>query len=99
MWCKKHGRKGKNGVQSGIYMPDPHVQEDWKERKTPGNSAWKYNKKTRADEKCKATYVEPEPKDKGKNLSLQKSFNTALATKVSRLQQDQSRNQSWGNTP
>ena len=70
VWCKKHGRKGKNGVQSGIYMPDPHVQEDWKERKTPGNSAWKYNKKTRADEKCKATYVEPEPKDKGKNLSL-----------------------------
>ena len=62
VWCKKHSRKDTNGFQSGIYMPAPHDQERWKERKTARNTAWKGNQNNWDAAKLKATNSKPAPK-------------------------------------
>ena len=63
-------------------MPAPHDHEEWQERETAGNNAWKKIQKTWATTKRKATDAEPSPKEKGWNLSLSKIFKASLATQV-----------------
>ena len=50
VWCKKHICKDENGVQSVIYMPEPHNHKEWKERKTAWNTAWKENQKAQSNQ-------------------------------------------------
>ena len=61
-WCKKHGRREENGVHRGMYMTALHDREEWKERKTAGNTAWKDKQNDRATAKLKANDADPDPK-------------------------------------
>ena len=83
VWRKNHVRKDDNGIQSGMYMRNPHDHEKWQERKSAGNSARGDKQKTTAAENHKAPDAEPVSSDKGgKKFSLSKSFKTALVTQV-----------------
>ena len=83
VWCPKHGRKNEEGVQSGMYIPEPHDHEAWLAKKTKENEEWKAEQAARkvAPLKCKAEGT-PSDSAKGAKLSLAKSVRTALTTRV-----------------
>ena len=77
---QEFGRKDENGVNSGIYIPTHHDQEDWQEQKTARNTTWKEKQKNRDTAKRKAANDNPATKEKDRKLSLSNIFKTTLTT-------------------
>ena len=85
--CKHHGRKYENSNQRGMYMPEGHDDEIWAVTKAEKQAAFKLNMKELKAAKHSGPEIENTGKkfnsDGGKkNLSLAKSFASALATKA-----------------
>ena len=83
VFCKEHGHKDKNSNKNGMYMPTPHDHAGWLAKILANNTAWKEkNKEAKAAGKRKSTKAIPTSGSPPSNISLSKSFKSALTTQV-----------------
>ena len=84
--CKHHGRKDEHGKHHVMYMPDGHEHEIWAATKAAKQAAFKLNMKEFKAAKHGSPEIEKTGKKSNsdgqkKNMSLAKSFASALTTK------------------
>ena len=65
-----------------MYMPHPHNHEEWGACRAKYNADWKENQQAKKKRKSEADAADPHKKSAGKNISLAKSFKSALTNQV-----------------